>query len=92
MKTKLDELSELELKDITLSFDGAEGGCFWLMTRDDDMYKLSISETITLNEFLKFWLKRIEKVSKKKDNSISYLKCIKNIGKKNEQKRTSKSR
>lgn len=92
MKTKLDELSELELKDITLSFDGAEGGCFWIMTRDDDMYKLSISETKKLSKFLDFWLKRIEKISKEKDNSISYFKCIKNIGKKNEQKRTSESR
>uniref|UniRef100_A0A6M3KVK1 Uncharacterized protein n=1 Tax=viral metagenome TaxID=1070528 RepID=A0A6M3KVK1_9ZZZZ len=63
---RLDKLSELELKNVSLAFDGAEEMNFWIMT-NNGIYQLSIPEARKVKKFLDFWLNRVDKVKEKNE-------------------------
>ena len=61
----LDKKTNIYFKEIGISFDGAEKGCFWITCNNcGDMTKLDFSKARKLKKYLDFWFNIIDKVKK----------------------------
>jgi hypothetical protein len=47
-------------EDLTIEFDGAEGGRFWFVINDEngDIFEIKKEEAVKLIDFLKYWSKK----------------------------------